>query len=150
MQARATPVALPAPEPQQQTPAKPGVPAPRPMAGPVIPLTGANTAPEDLAGSGPQRAAPPDPTAARVLVRGEPPAAPSGRADDFSWPRAAADDASVIPAAVLPTPTPAPQRPTKKGPAKGPAPAADKDKAGPKRGGQAAEKTTPAPTRQVR
>src|SRR5262245_12289554 len=57
MQARATPVALPAPEPQQQAPARPGLPAPRPMAGPVVPLTASTTTPEDLAGSGPARGA---------------------------------------------------------------------------------------------
>src|SRR6185295_19066541 len=38
MQTRSTPVALPAPEPLPQTPATPGAPAPRPVAGPVIPL----------------------------------------------------------------------------------------------------------------
>jgi len=143
MQSRATPVALPAPEPQQPAPAKPGVPAPRPMAGPVVPLTASTTTPEDLAGSGPARGANSnDPLATRVLVRGESSSAPSGRADDFSWPRAGADDGAIIPAAVVPTAVPTPQRPTgKKG---APAPAAEKGK----RGSQAAEKT--APSKQTR
>jgi hypothetical protein len=154
MQARATPVALPAPEPQPQTPATPGAPAARPVAGPVIPLTAVTAAPEDLVGTGPGRgasSATSDPTAARVLVRGEPPAAPSGRADDFSWPRPEVDNASIIPAAVVPNAAPAPQRPGKKGSA----PAAQKDKgkekAAPKRGGggQAAA-NPPAQTRQSR
>src|SRR5499426_524774 len=133
MQARATPVALPAPEPQQQAPARPGLPAPRPMAGPVVPLTASTTTPEDLAGSGPARgAASNDPLATRVLVRGESSEAPSGRADDFSWPRAGADDGAIIPAAVVPTAAPTPQRPAgKKG---APAPA---EKGTPKRGNQA-------------
>jgi len=77
-----------------------------------------------------------------VLVRGESSAAPSGRADDFSWPRAGGDDGGIIPAAIAPTAVPTPQRPTgKKG---APAPAAEKGK----RGSQAAEKT--APSKQTR
>jgi hypothetical protein len=138
MVARATPVALPAPEPQQHTPARPGGPAPRPVAGPVIPLTVVNAPAEDLAGSGPARTGAPDPTATSVLVRGEAAPSTSGRADDFSWPRAGADDGSIIPAAVTPAAAPAVQRPPTK---KGPAPAA---KQAPKRPGQAAT------TRQVR
>ena len=145
MTAKATPVALPAPEPQQQTPAKPGVPAPRPVSGPIVPLTATATAPEDLAGSGPGRGSSTDPMVSRVLVRGDAPPAPSGRADDFTWPRAGVDDASIIPAAVLPAAAPAPQRPGKKAPP----PAATKEKAAPKRGGQAASAPA-APTKQVR
>lgn len=139
--ARATPVALPAPEPQQPAPSsKPGVPAPRPVAGPVIPLTGNSSASEELAGSAP-RSASTDPVAARVLVRGDPAPAPVGRADDFSWPHADADDTAIIPAAVNPTPPAAAPRPSKKGPA----PA---QKAAPKRQGQAASNASPpAPAR---
>src|SRR5262249_58230189 len=48
MQARATPVALPAPEPTQQTPAKSGVPAARPVAGPGGAPPATTTTPEDL------------------------------------------------------------------------------------------------------
>jgi uncharacterized protein len=143
MTARATPVALPAPEPQQPAPAaRPGGPAPRPVAGPIVPLTGTTTAPEDLAGSGPSRsAATADPVAARVLVRGESSSAPAGRADDFSWPRPEVDEAAIIPAAATPQAAPAPQRPAaKKGPAQ-----AEK---GQGKKGQASN--TPAPARPAR
>jgi uncharacterized protein len=142
MQTRATPVALPAPEPQQPTPAKPGAPAPRPVAGPVVPLTAASAAPEELAGSGPVRGAAVDPTATRVLVRGEAQPAATGRADDFTWPRSSGDDAGIIPASVTPpTPPPTVQRPTKKGQQ------AQAEKTAPKRPGQGA---APAPARPAR
>jgi len=150
MSMRGTPVALPSePEPQQPTPTgKPGVPPPRPVAGPVVPLTGNSSASEELAG---QTARPgsPDPVAARLLVRGDPAPAPTGRADDFSWPRPNTDSDAVIPAAVAPAATPSVQRPTKKGPApKGPAPA---EKAAPKRQqGQASGAATPPPARPPR
>ena len=139
---RGTPVALPAPEPTPQAPAKPGVPAPRPVAGPVMPLTAATAASEDLAGSGPARANAADPVATRVLVRGEAVQTATGRADDFSWPRAGGDDSSIIPATVTPAAAPPrAQRPGKNAPAaKQPA-----DKAAPKRSGQAASAATPAP-----
>jgi hypothetical protein len=112
---RGLPVALPVPEPSEQAPARPGVPAPRPIAGPVVPLTAATTAREDLAG-GAARAASVDPVAARVLTRGETAPAAAGRADDFTWPRPDADDSAVIPVAVPAPPAPAAQRPgAKKG-----------------------------------
>ncbi len=85
---RGMPVALPVPvDPGPQAPnAKPDGPAQRPLAGPVVPLTAMQAGPEELIGSG--RAAPAaDATASRVLTKGETVAAPSGRADDFSWPR---------------------------------------------------------------
>src|SRR5215475_6305621 len=79
-----TPVALPAPEPQQPAPAaKPGGPPARPVAGPVVPLTATTSATEELAGSGPAlRPASSDPTATRVLVHGEQTPSAAGRADD--------------------------------------------------------------------
>jgi len=93
------PIALPG----QASPAKPG--APRPDIGPVLPLAvsssddgGAGSA-GGLLGAGAQ--APPltsDPLAAKVMDRGAPIAAVTGRADDFSWPRPAA------PADVAPQP----------------------------------------------
>jgi hypothetical protein len=140
MVARATPVALPAPEPQQQAPVKPGAPAPRPVAGPVIPLTAASATPEELAGSNPVRGSATDPVATRVLVRGEAQPAATGRADDFSWPRQNADEAGIIPASVTPAaPAPTVQRPTKKGQQ------AQAEKTAPKRpGGQAAPAQAPA------
>jgi uncharacterized protein len=142
MVARATPVALPAPEPQPQAPAKPGAPAPRPVAGPVVPLTAASAAPEELAGSNPVRGSTTDPVAMRVLVRGEAQQAATGRADDFSWPRQNADDAGIIPASVTPAaPAPTVQRPARKGQQ------AQAEKTAPKRpGGQtAAPAQAPAP-----
>ena len=80
---RAPTVALPAPEPAVR--ARPG--ATRPMAGPVIPLTAAIGGGNELLGGGTAKPVPVDPVVTRVLVRGEPIAAPSGRADNFAWPR---------------------------------------------------------------
>jgi hypothetical protein len=68
-----------APDPQAPKGKADGV-AQRPAAGPVVPLTQTTIAPEELLGG--------DPTPATgALARGGPLAAPSGRADDFSWPR---------------------------------------------------------------
>ncbi len=87
MVTRATPVALPAPdEPVQQAPvSRPGAPMARPLAGPVVPLSDAGSSDELLGGSGTRRT-PTDAVANRVLVHGEPVAAPAGRSDDFAWP----------------------------------------------------------------
>jgi uncharacterized protein len=87
---RATPVALPIPDEPQKPAAipQPSGPAPRPVAGPVIPLTGHTPAAEVLVGSTGHGNVSVDPVAARVLVKGEPVDAPSGRADNFTWPRA--------------------------------------------------------------
>jgi len=90
---KGVPVALPVPvDPGPQAPnAKSGGPAQRPTAGPVVPLTVMHVAPEELIGGG--RATPAAATDATVtrgaLTKGEPLVAPSGRADDFSWPRGA-------------------------------------------------------------
>src|SRR6476620_5838435 len=84
------PVALPIPldpAPQAAT-AKPSGPAERPTAGPVVPLTGTRAAPEELLGGGGVAPAT-DATVTRTITKGEPVAARSGRADDFSWPRGA-------------------------------------------------------------
>ena len=80
--ARATPAVLPAPEATPSAPSR--VPA-RPLAGPVVPLTATDSTPDELLGGGPPK--PADPIATRVLVRGAPITAPTGRADDFIWPR---------------------------------------------------------------
>jgi uncharacterized protein len=117
---RGMPVALPMPvDPGPQAPnAKPEGPVQRPLAGPVVPLTAMQAASEELIGSG--RAAPAaDATASRVLTKGETVAAPTGRADDFSWPRgsvlnvqpSAADLAAAPPAA--PAPDASGAKPTK-------------------------------------
>lgn len=81
-----TPVALPAPEVMPQAPAKPGAPAARPLAGPVLLLTNNNEDQDELLGASQNRTPAPDPVAASVLVKGETIATAAGRADDFSWP----------------------------------------------------------------
>jgi hypothetical protein len=86
---RAIPVALPI----DVAPAgsKPGGASARPLVGPVVPLTvsaTAGAAEELLGGARPAaRPATPDPLTTRVLTKGEPLPAPTGRADDFNWPR---------------------------------------------------------------
>ncbi len=89
---RGTPVALPVPMEQGPQTPNAGGPAQRPAAGPVVPLTTTKVAPEELLGGGRAPRVPADATATRVLTKGEPIAAPTGRADDFSWPRGAALD----------------------------------------------------------
>jgi uncharacterized protein len=101
------PVALPVPvNPSPQAPnAKPGGPAQRPAAGPVVPLTFSRVISEELIGGSRAPPAPAqDATVTRVLTKGEPVAAPNGRADDFSWPRGSAVNAE--PAAVEPAAAP--------------------------------------------
>jgi uncharacterized protein len=106
MSNRVVPVALPMPEGP-----KPGA-GPRPVVGPVLPLT-ADTGGDNndlLGGGGRTVPANPDPVAVRVLTHGDPIAAPSGRADDFSWPRPggnAAAEAAPEPAATAPSAPPA-------------------------------------------
>jgi uncharacterized protein len=93
---KSLPVALPMPDLPAPN-AKPGGPAERPVAGPVLPLAASNVATEELIGGGRTPPAATDPTVIRTLTKGEPVAAPSGRADDFSWPRG---NAHVEPGAV--------------------------------------------------
>jgi uncharacterized protein len=84
------PVALPVPvgSGSQAPNAKAGGAAQRPAAGPVVPLTETRVAPEELmGGAGATPAAATGATVTRALTKGEATAAPSGRADDFSWPR---------------------------------------------------------------
>jgi hypothetical protein len=94
---KSMPVALPVPDGGSPAPApnaKAVGPAQRPAAGPVVPLTDTHIAPEELVG-GPAAAT----GAAATLIKGELLAAPTGRADDFSWPRGAVN---VEPVAVEP------------------------------------------------
>src|SRR6266513_4520939 len=80
--------------------AKAGEAAQRPAAGPGVPLTETRFAPEELMGAA--STAPAAATGAsvtRALTKGEGLAAPSGRADDFNWPRANVESAAVEPAA---------------------------------------------------
>jgi uncharacterized protein len=80
---RSAPIALPT---------EPAIPdanalAPRPLAGPIVPLVASSVGTDQLLGGPSSRPAAVDPLAARTLVKGEPLAPPAGRADDFSWPR---------------------------------------------------------------
>jgi hypothetical protein len=67
--------------------ALPGQPAPRPLAGPILPLVASSVGTDQLLGGPGSRPVAIDALAARVLVKGEPLSAPAGRADDFAWPR---------------------------------------------------------------
>lgn len=72
----------------------------RPLAGPVVPLTLATGNSDELLGGAGASSARSDATAAGVLVKGDAVAAPSGRADDFIWPRGgAAPQAAAVPQA---------------------------------------------------
>jgi hypothetical protein len=117
MSAHIAPLALPVPETAPNAPTI----GTRPDVGPVLPLT-VSTEGGDLVGAaGRATQTLSDPTAVKVLTRGDPLPAPSGRADDFSWPRpgvaaASTPDLPPQPAALAPAP------PTKKaGEAKKPA-----------------------------
>jgi uncharacterized protein len=82
------PVALPVPiDPGGRPPAKAKGGPDRPAAGPVVPLTGGEVGSEELLGGGRERPAVVDPVANRLLNTGEGVAPPTGRADDFRWPR---------------------------------------------------------------
>jgi uncharacterized protein len=107
MSSHIAPVALPVPE----TTPKSGTVGSRPDVGPVVPLSANAAETGDLVGAGGHsNPALSDPTAAKVLSRGDPLPSPAGRADDFSWPRpgAAANAAPDLPAEpVSLTPLPA-------------------------------------------
>jgi hypothetical protein len=104
------PVALPTSEPQSQPlapQARPGGPMPRPLSGPVIPLTAAASGNEQLVGTAGAQNVPLHMTVSRVLVKGEPVDAPAGRSDDFAWPRRGVADFGadpVVASTTLPIP----------------------------------------------
>ena len=92
MASKSGPIAVPV----QIEPTTPQLPPPRvvgaiarPLAGPVMPLTAAlnSAGPDELLGGTSGRQSLADAIASRVLVKGDPVPAPSGRADDFAWPR---------------------------------------------------------------
>ena len=85
--ARSGPIALPTEPATPDLNAGPGQPAPRPLAGPILPLTAPSLATDQLLGGPGTRPAAVDPLAARALVKGEALNPPPGRADDSSWPR---------------------------------------------------------------
>ena len=84
--ARSGPIALPTEPATPDANAKPGQPAPRPLAGPILPLVESSVGTDQLLGGPGSRPVAVDPLAARTLVKGEPLAPPAGRADDFVWP----------------------------------------------------------------
>jgi hypothetical protein len=87
---RAVPVALPSDPGTPDTSAKPGLPAPRPLAGPILPLIASSVGTNELLGGAGTRPAAVDALAARTLIKGEPLAAPGGRADDSRSARSTA------------------------------------------------------------
>jgi hypothetical protein len=87
MAGRSAPFALPTEPATPDASAEPGKPAPRPLAGPILPLVASSVGTDQLLGGPGSRPAAVDALAARTLVKGEPLSAPAGRADDFAWPR---------------------------------------------------------------
>jgi uncharacterized protein len=87
MAARSAPIELPTEPGTPDASAKPGQPAPRPLAGPILPLVASSVGTDQLLGGPGSRPVSVDALAARTLVKGEPLEAPPGRADDFAWPR---------------------------------------------------------------
>jgi hypothetical protein len=85
--ARSAPIALPTEPATPDANALPGQPAPRPLAGPIVPLVASSVGTDQLLGGPGSRPAAVDPLAARTLVKGEPLTPPAGRADDFVRPR---------------------------------------------------------------
>jgi uncharacterized protein len=85
--ARSAPIALPSEPATPDANAVPGQPAPRPLAGPILPLVASSVGTDQLLGGPGTRPAAVDALAARTLVKGEALTPPAGRADDFSWPR---------------------------------------------------------------
>ena len=85
--ARSAPITLPTEPATPDANAEPGQPAPRPLAGPIVPLVASSVGTDQLLGGPGSRPAAVDALAARTLVKGEPLAPPAGRADDFVWPR---------------------------------------------------------------
>jgi hypothetical protein len=84
---RSAPFTLPSEPGTPDANALPGQPAPRPLAGPILPLVASSVGTDQLLGGPGSRPAAVDALVARTLVKGEPLAAPAGRADDFAWPR---------------------------------------------------------------
>ena len=127
--ARSAPITLPTEPATPDANAQPGQPAPRPLAGPILPLVASSVGTDQLLGGPGSRPAAVDALAARTLVKGEPLAPPAGRADDFIWPRrevgreqakgetpvaSVAPDGTVAAPTAAATPvTPAPLKPKK-------------------------------------
>ncbi len=84
--ARSTPIALPTEPATPDANALPSQLAPRPLAGPIVPLVASPVGTDQLLGGPGSRPAAVDALAARTRVKGEPVVPPAGRADDFVWP----------------------------------------------------------------
>jgi hypothetical protein len=84
---RSAPITLPSEPATPDANAQPGQPAPRPLAGPILPLVASSVGTDQLLGGPGSRPASVDALAARTLVKGEALAPPAGRADDFALPR---------------------------------------------------------------
>ncbi|MGJ5202281.1 SGNH/GDSL hydrolase family protein [Bradyrhizobium sp. HKCCYLR20261] len=84
---RSAPLELPSEPATPDANAVPGQPAPRPVAGPILPLVASSVGTDQLLGGPGSRPANVDALAARTLVKGEALSPPAGRADDFVWPR---------------------------------------------------------------
>src|SRR5438132_5632522 len=131
MAGRSAPIALPSEPATPDASAEPGKPAPRPLAGPIVPLVASSVGTDQLLGGPGSRPAAVDALAAKTLVKGEPLTAPAGRADDFVWPRrevgreqakGETPSASVSPEGAAAAPG-APPKPKKPRPAQSTAPA---------------------------
>jgi len=85
--ARSEPVALPTEPAPPGVNLVPGQPAPRPLAGPIVPLVAPTVPGDELLGGRGTQPSVTDALAARVMFKGEPLSPPAGRADDFTWPR---------------------------------------------------------------
>jgi hypothetical protein len=85
--ARSAPIVLPTEPATPDANARPDRPAPRPLAGPIVPLVASSFGADQLLGAPGSRPATTDAQAVRVFVKGESLSAPAGRADDFAWPR---------------------------------------------------------------
>jgi uncharacterized protein len=161
MSNRATPVAFPGPETTAPKPA--AVMGTHPDVGPVVPLAAGGGEGGDLLGGGrPAQVTSTDPVAAKVLSRGDAIAAPSGRADDFTWPRPGADakaataDTGPLPGPEQAAPVPGPKKgaDTKKQPDAKAAdsktkPAPDQGAAKPRRSPNASLDGAPRPPKEV-
>ncbi len=161
MSNRATPVAFPGPDTTAPKPAT--VMGTHPDVGPVVPLAAGGGEGGDLLGGGrPAQVTSTDPVAAKVLSRGDAIAAPSGRADDFTWPRNGADakaataDTGPLPGPEQAAPAPGPKKgaDTKKQPDAKAAdsktkPAPDQGAAKPRRSPNASLDGAPRPPKEV-
>jgi uncharacterized protein len=85
--ARSAPITLPTEPATPDANAVPGQPAPRPLAGPILPLVASSVGTDQLLGGPGTSPAAVDALAVRTLLKGEALTPPPGRADDFAWPR---------------------------------------------------------------